>query len=121
MERHVELIAILWIILGILGIMFGFVIFLVLLGVSFIINTGDLAPGILRIGAWFVSVFFMAFSLPELIGGIGLLKKKEWGRILVLVVSFFNLIHFPLGTALSIYSLVILLKEETAKLFRPSS
>ena len=48
---------------------------------------------------------------------ISLIKRKEWGRIMVLVVSFFNLINFPLGTALGIYSIIILMKEETAKLF----
>jgi hypothetical protein len=79
---------------------------------------GDIAPGILRIAAWVVSLFFMAFALPELIGGIALWKRQEWGRVLVLVISFFNLINFPLGTALGIYSIIILLKEETVKLFR---
>jgi hypothetical protein len=92
----------------------------VLFGVSFLINTGDIAPGILRIVAWVMSLFFMAFALPEVIGGIALFKRKEWGRILVLVIAFFNLMNFPLGTALGVYSLVILLREETVKLFRPS-
>jgi hypothetical protein len=54
----------------------------------------------------------------HLIGEIALLKRQEWGRTLVLVIFFFNLINFPLGTALGVYSLVILLKEETVKLFR---
>lgn len=121
MDRHVHLIAILWIIYGILGILFAFGVFLVLFGISFIPDMGDIAPGILRIVAWAVGLFFLAFFLPELIGGIGLLKRQEWSRILVLVVSFFNLLSFPLGTALSIYSMVILLKEETARLFRPST
>ena len=45
------------------------------------------------------------------------MRRQEWGRILVLVVSFFHLMSFPLGTALGVYSFVILLKEETVKLF----
>jgi hypothetical protein len=120
MDKHVHFIAILWIIYGILGILFGFFVFLLLFGISFIPNTGDIAPGILRIAAWIASLFFMALALPQLIGGIALLKREEWGRILILVVSFFHLINFPLGTALAVYSLVILLREDTVRLFGPS-
>jgi len=48
-----------------------------------------------------------------------LIKRKEWGRILALVVSFFNLIWFPLGTALGVYSIIILLNDESVKIFNP--
>ena len=118
MEKHVQLIAILWIIYGILGILFACGVFILLFGISFIPDMGDIAPGVLRLVATAAGFFFLVFSLPELIAGIGLQKRQEWGRILTLIVSFFNLLSFPLGTALSIYSLVILLKEETTKLFQ---
>jgi len=121
MEKHVHFIAILWIIFGILGILFGFFVFLALFGISFIHDMGDIAPGILRLAAWVISLFFMVLALPQLIGGVALLQKKEWGRILVLVVAFFHLINFPLGTALGAYSLIILLREDTVRLFRPSA
>jgi len=86
-------------------------------GITFIPNIGYEASYILRLIATWVSIFLAVFSAPEIIGGIGLLKRKEWGRILVLVVSFFNLVNFPLGTALGVYSFIILLKEETVRLF----
>ena len=119
MERHVHLIGLLWIVYGIMGLLFAFFIFLVLFGVSLIPNLGNIAPGILRLVAWIASLFFLALALPQIIAGMGLMKQKEWARILTLVVSFFHLISFPLGTALSIYSFVILLKPETIKLFNP--
>ncbi len=120
MDRHVQLIGILWIVYGIMGLLFAFFVFLVLFGVSFIPDMGDIAPGILRLVAWVSSLFFLALALPEIIAGLGLLKRKEWARILTLIVSFFHLISFPLGTALGVYSFVILLKPETVKLFNPS-
>ena len=73
---------------------------------------------ILRSVGLFASLLIGVFSLPEVIAGIGLLKRREWARILALVVSFFNLLAVPFGTALSIYTLVILFKDETAELFR---
>lgn len=119
MDRHVHLIGILWIVYGIMGLLFAFIVFLVLFGVSFIPDMGTIAPGILRLSAWIASLFFLALALPQILAGIGLMKRKEWGRILALIVSFFHLVSFPLGTALGIYSFVILLKPETITLFNP--
>jgi hypothetical protein len=57
-------------------------------------------------------------SLPEVIAGFALLKFKEWGRILALIVAVLNVIWFPFGTALSIYTFVILLNTENTELFK---
>jgi hypothetical protein len=117
LDKHVQLISILWIVYGIMGLLFGFFVFLVLFGVSFIPSMGPVAPGILRIIAWAVSVFFLVLALPQILAGVGLARHKEWGRILTLIVSFFHLLSFPLGTALGVYSFIILLKPETIGLF----
>lgn len=117
MDKHVDVISILWIVSGSLGILIAIFIFWLLWGITFIPNIGYEASYILRLIATWVSIFLAVFSAPEIIGGIGLLRRKEWGRILVLVVSFFNLVNFPLGTALGVYSFIILLKEETVRLF----
>jgi len=61
------------------------------------------------------------FSLLGIIGAIGVLKRKEWGRILLLVISFFHLIRVPLGTILGVYSIWVLLNKETIRLFNPVS
>jgi len=118
LDKHVKLISVFWIVYGGLGLLWAFIIFSTLMGISFIPDISEEGIYILRgIGA-FVSVIIGIFSLPEIIAGIGLLKKKEWARILAMVVSFLNLIAIPFGTALSIYTLVILFKDETAELFK---
>ena len=61
------------------------------------------------------------FSLLGIIGAIGVLRRKEWGRILLVVISFFHLIRVPLGTVLGVYSIWVLLNNETIKLFNPVS
>src|SRR4030043_239471 len=119
MDRHVQIIGILWIVYGIMGLLFAFFFFLALFGVSFIPDMGHIAPGILRLVAWISSLFFLLLALPQIIAGMGLMKRKEGGRILTLIVWFFHLTSFPLGTALGVYSFVILLKPETIKLFNP--
>ena len=50
--------------------------------------------------------------LPSIIGGFGLLYEKSWARIIVLIASIIHLLAFPLGTALGIYGLWVLLSSE---------
>lgn len=118
MAKHVDLIAILWIALGVFTFFGGFVVFWVLFGISFVPDIGYEAPVILRtVGAGIV-IFLLILSIPKIIAGIGLMKRQEWGRILTLIVAFLSILNFPLGTALAIYSFVILIKEETIQLFK---
>jgi hypothetical protein len=59
----------------------------------------------------------LIFSAPQIIGGIGLLKMQPWARILVIVLSGLGLLSIPIGTAMGIYGLWVLLNEETVRLF----
>ncbi len=118
MEGHVKAVAVLWIIYGAIGLLFTFFLFATLFGISFIPDMGYDAPVILRTVAIGVGIFFAVLTLPELIAGFGMYNYREWARILGVILAFFNLISFPLGTALSIYTLVILLHSDTVQLFR---
>jgi hypothetical protein len=120
MEGHIRLIGILWISLGVVTLIGAVIVFAVLMGVSFIPDMESTAQGILRIVAISVSLFLAALSLPKIIAGIYLMKMREWARILTLILSGLSLLNLPLGTALGVYSFVILLKDETVKLFKPA-
>ena len=118
MEKHVNLLGILWIAYGALTLFGGFVTFFVLLGVSFIPDISYEAPVILRTVGVGVALFLFILGIPKIIAGIGLMKRKEWGRILALIVAFLSILSLPLGTALAIYSFVILVKDESIQLFK---
>jgi len=117
MDKHIQLIGILWIVYGGLTVIFGIVGFLVLFGISMIPDMEAAAPAILRLIALAVVFFVALLTVPKIIGGFYLLKRKEWSRILILVLSFLSLLNFPLGTALGVYSLVILLNQDAIRLF----
>jgi len=68
------------------------------------------------IGTW-GGLFFVALALPGFAAGYGLLKRKEWGRILAIVVAFVHLINFPLGTLLGVYTLWVLLQTSAGEYF----
>lgn len=120
MQDHVKIIGILWIIFGAFSLLGALVVWLIMIGVSLIPDIGPVAPGILRLVGILASGFLMLLGIPKIIGGFGLLKGYEWGRILIIIVSFLSLLNVPFGTALSVYSLVILFNKETVKLFPQS-
>lgn len=70
---------------------------------------------------WVVGVslgsFLIFVSIPGLIAGVGLLKHKNWARILTLIISAIDLLNIPFGTALGIYSIWVLVQEETIQIF----
>jgi len=65
-------------------------------------------------------LFFLVliFSLPAIIAGIGLLKFRPWARILTIVLCAIDLVNVPIGTAIGIYGLWVLLSTQTEPLFR---
>lgn len=131
MEKHVQMVGILNIVYRAFMLLLGF--FLLFLAAAFdaifelIVRYGDVrveeipmelldfAPVILVL----VGILIAIISTLGIIGGIGVLKRKEWGRILMLVISFFNLLRFPLGTMLGVYSIWILFSSDAVKLFNP--
>jgi hypothetical protein len=118
MEKHVNLIGVLWIVSGALGILAALLVWGLLFGLSFIPRMGPEAPVILRWVGSVIGVFIGVLAVPKIVAGIGMLKHAEWGRVLTLIVSFLSLLEVPLGTALAVYSIVILMKDETIQLFR---
>ncbi len=64
-----------------------------------------------------VAIMMIIVSIAGIIGGFAVLNRKEWGRIVLLVVSFFNLIRVPLGTVLGVYSIWVLLDKESIQIF----
>ena len=72
-------------------------------------------PFLLGLFSWLAIGLF----IPSLAGGIGLLRKKRWARVLIIFVSVEFLFAFPVGTALGAYGLWALLKRETEPAFAP--
>jgi len=120
MQKHVTAVAALQIGFGIFGVLIGLVIFFVLGTIAAFTDDPD-AMIVLPTIATLVGGFFILLSLPAIIGGIGLLRYKNWARILILIVSVFDILNFPLGTALAIYSFWALLQDETVRLFTPQT
>lgn len=51
------------------------------------------------------------------VAGWGLLEHTQWGRIVAIVAAILSLIKFPLGTALGIWTLIVLLGYRNSTLY----
>jgi hypothetical protein len=84
--------------------------------------TGD--PGS---GAWLgalgavVGGFGAVLSLPALLGGIGLLRRRAWARRLVVVLAALEVFWVPIGTVLGGITLGVLLPESVRRYFEGDS
>jgi ABC-type glycerol-3-phosphate transport system permease component len=60
-------------------------------------------------GLWPIATFSIMTSVAcTVLTGYALLTRQTWGRILAIVFAVLALFHFPLGTALGIYTLWVL-------------
>ena len=123
MEQHIKIVAILNIILGALGLciaLFVLVFFGGLAGLAGAQTDPEAEVGAAVLGAigGIAALVVAALSVPGLIAGIGLLNYKPWAQTLTIIVSALHLLNIPFGTALGIYGLWVLLKDETKAFFK---
>lgn len=127
MRDHVKILGILNIIMGCLGVAAGLVVLIVFGGLAGLAgfsagpwstdrDAAAAVPILVIIGIC-IAIFLFILGLPSIIGGWGLLHFKPWARVLMIVISALHLFHIPIGTALGIYGLWVLLHDETRRLF----
>lgn len=125
MHSHIRTLAILQIVYASIGLLFGFGLLTIFGGAAAIVginaNPSDslVAVPIIALVGTFAAAFFIIMSLPRLIAGIGLLKHRQWARVLTIIVSAIGLFDVPFGLALGIYGFWVLLTREGAAAFEP--
>ena len=117
MERHVKLLGTLYIIFGCIGIV-GAIFSYLAISMGGIISGDETAIFVTEIVGIAIGSFLLLVSVPGIIGGIGILKFKYWAKILLIIIGILNLLNFPLGTILGIYTIWVLMNNQTDKLFQ---
>lgn len=69
----------------------------------------------------FMGWLILAKGIVGLAAGVGLLARETWARTLTLIVGFLSLIDIPLGTALGIYTIWVLLSGGSEEEYRKLS
>src|SRR5271169_1004201 len=115
-ERNIQILAILWLVAGAMSFVACMVLFM--LGNVFF-HGGVAFPG----GGGFppflrgifnsVAIIVGLHAALSIIAGWGLLERQPWARAVAIVAGFLDLFHIPLGTALGIYTIWVLLPNES--------
>jgi len=116
MHRHIQLLGGLYLILSSLFLIGAVVAFFALAGGGWI-SGDETAITLLTTIASVVAGILVLIALPGMLCGWGLLRYRPWARTLGLVLGILNLINFPFGTALGVYTLWVMMQPETETLF----
>jgi hypothetical protein len=122
-QEHVRLVGILWLAYSAFTLLGGVAVEIIahtIFGSTFPMQSGP--PPEIR--AWlgpfltFIGGLILVKAAVGFIAGWGLLQREEWGRVVALVVGFVSLFNVPIGTALGIYTLWVLLPTQSDDEYR---
>jgi zinc-ribbon domain len=120
-QRHVNLLATLWLANGILRA--ARLSSLLLVGHVLPLLAGwGFGPGLrgwpfsfLPFGIYTLAVIQVVFGIAHIVLAWGLFQRQPWARTLGIIVGVIALLRIPFGTALGIYTLWVLAPEDSAR------
>jgi hypothetical protein len=120
MEKHVTVIAVLRIGFSVLILLGALIVFTSVVGGGLIggltSGEGEVIAITASVGTT-IALFLALLAVPGIIGGVGLIRRWPWARYLVMVLAVLDLFNIPVGTAVGIYTLWVLMQDEVAELF----
>jgi hypothetical protein len=117
MKKHVTVVGAIHIGFGILGLIGAVAVFFALnFAIGFVENNEE-GVMVLRFLSISLPLLIGCMSTLGLVGGIGLLSYMSWARYLVIVVAALGCLNIPIGTLKGVYSLWVLLQDDTVKIF----
>ncbi len=117
MKKHVTVVGAIHIGFGFLGLVGAVVVFLALNFARGIVAEEEVPVMVLKILAISLPLLIGFMSTLGLVGGIGLLSMQSWARYLIIVVAALGCLNIPIGTLKGVYSIWVLMQDETIKLF----
>jgi hypothetical protein len=126
MRKHVDLLGLLYIVGGLLNLLVGVSLICLAGGAASLLVFGNreapafaaaLTAGALAAAALLV----LLWGAVHFWTGRALRRHESWARLLSLGMSVLNLFVPPLGTALGIYTLWVLLNDQARQLFEPAA
>ncbi len=118
MKKHVTVVGAIHIGFGILGLILALGAFFALNFAKGVVGGDEVPTMVLGFLSVSIPLLIGFMSTLGLVGGIGLLSLQPWARYLIIVVAALGCLNIPIGTLKGVYSLWVLLQDETIKLFQ---
>ena len=117
MKKHVTVVGAIHIGFGVLGLIAAIAVFFALNFAKGFVENEEVPTMVLGFLSISLPLLIGVLSTLGLIGGIGLLSFLPWARYLVIVIAALGCLNIPIGTLKGVYTLWVLLQDETIKLF----
>ena len=120
MKKHVTLVSALQIGFSTIGVIGAIVLYFIFNFANSFVMDDEIANTVLRFLSVVLPTVIGSVSIIGLIGGIGLLSYQEWARIIVMIIAAVGCLNVPFGTLKGVYSIWVLMQDETIQLFKHS-
>ncbi len=112
-ERHRTILAVLWLVLGLRGVIGGWVLLVVAQARPWLYRGGGDVPPFVAPLLGAIALALLVFSGLRVVAAVGLFAVQSWARVLLIVLAIVSLIEIPIGTALGIYTLWVMMPRES--------
>jgi hypothetical protein len=117
MKKHVTVVGALQIGFSTLWLIAAIILFIVFNFAKGFVENDEVAVRVLGFLSYILPVFIGVIALLGLVGGIALLSYRSWARVLVIIVSALGCLNIPIGTLVGVYTIWVLMQDETVKMF----
>jgi hypothetical protein len=121
-STHVDLVGVLFIVWGVLTMLIGASTLALGLAAASLISSASQGGG--QFAAALTAAVFATLAVIALIWGTAhiavgrlLRRHRHWSRLLALMLGSVDLLLLPYGTALGVYALWVLLRDDSRRLF----
>ncbi len=118
-QEHVRLVGLFWLAFSAFNTV-GSVVLYIIANTVFAhtrqFGTPDAPASFLRPLLSVIAILLLAKAAVGFLAGWGLLQRERWARLIALVLAFISLFtNIPLGTALGVYTMWVLLPSESER------
>ena len=124
MKSHVDFLAVLFIVWGLLTVVIGVSTLALGVGAVALITSSNRGDGGGQVAAGLTAAIFTTLAViaivwgaAHVIVGVPLRRYAPWSRFIALMLGSVDLLLLPYGTALGVYALYVLLNERGKALF----
>ena len=116
LQLHVPVVGWLLILGHAIFLLVGVFVFVLLTGIGVASGEREAMTILGTVGTAF-GLLLIVLGIPGLVAGAGLLAHKSWARILAIVVGILGLVNIPIGTAIGVYTLFVLMQDAASEYF----
>jgi len=118
LQNHLSTVGMFWIIVGVLFMLPALGLFFASGAAHFVMHDNMVARTLGPLLFTIVGSTFLLIAVGGILVGMGLRDRKPWARVLAIVLGVIALFHPPIGTALGIYTLWVLMSDEGGAEYR---